>query len=159
MMKTLLAMVLLGGSGLVIAQVDSPVISAELTLLPATTVLERDRVAVLGNYAVLTKASALAYASAQIVSGEQLLVVVDHSSGRLGTTDGGIVVYLHSADSLDGLAADYGLIVNHVFTTSPAGVLAPESRETAVTYLARLSDDSRVISAELNVNFYQEQYH
>jgi hypothetical protein len=77
---------------------------------------------------------------------------------RFGTTDGGIVVYLHSAGSLDGPAADCGLIVNHVFTNSPAGVLAPEFRETAVTYLARLRDDSRVISAELNVNFYQEQY-
>ena len=159
MMKTLLAMVLLWGSGLVIAQAESPVISAELTLLPATSVLERDRVAVLGKYAVLTKASARSYASAQVASGEQLLVVEDPSTGRLGTTDGGIVVYLHSADSLDGLAADYGLIVSHVFTASPAGVLAPEIRETADTYLARLRDDSRVIRAELNVNFYQEQYH
>ena len=92
---------------------------------------------------------------------EPLLVVVDPSSGRLGTTDGGIVVYSHSADSLDSLdslGADYGLIVNHVFTTSPAGAFAPEFSETAVTYLARLCDDFRVINTDLNVNFYQEQY-
>jgi hypothetical protein len=159
MMKILLAMALLWGSALVLAQVESPAISAELTLLPAAAVLERDRVAVIGKYAVLTKASARAYASAQITSGEQLLVVEDPSSGRLGTTDGGIVVHLHTADSLNGLAADYGLIVNHVFSASPAGVLAPEFRETVVTHLARLRDDARVVSAELNVNFYQEQYH
>ena len=89
---------------------------------------------------------------------EPLLVVVDPSSGRLGTTDGGIVVYSHSADSLDSLGADYGLIVNHVFATSPAGAFAPEFSETAVTYLARLCDDFRVINTVLNVDFYQEQY-
>lgn len=158
-MKILLFKALLCCSALVLAQAESPVISKELTLLPASAVLQRDRVALLGNHAVVTKASARAYVRAQTAASEQPLVVEDPANDRLGTTDGGIVVRLYSASSLQGLAADYGLIVSHVFTAQPAGVLVPEVRENAVSYLASLRDDSRVVSAGLNVNFYQERDH
>lgn len=157
MTKILLATTLLLSAALVVAQDESPVISSELTLLPASIVLQQDRIALLGDHAVLTKTAARAYAAEQIGSSEQLLVVEDASSGRLGTSDGGIVVMLHSASSLDGLAADYGLTVQHIFTAQPAAVLSPDDIEIADTYVTQLREDDRVVSAELNVNFYQEQ--
>jgi hypothetical protein len=86
-------------------------------------------------------------------------VVENVRTGRLGTTDGGIVVRVYSPSSLDGLSADYGLTVKHAFTAQPAAVLVPKAPEFADTYVAKLREDYRVVSAELNVNFYQEQAH
>jgi hypothetical protein len=159
MINPLLAIILMFGLPLVLARADSPTIVAEMTLLPVSVVLNQDRIALLGDHAVVTKAVAQTYMSPQRPFGEQLLVVENPINGRFGTTDGGIVVRLHSAGSLDGLAADYGLTVKHVFTAQPVGVVAPEVRETADAYVTRLRDDYRVVSAELNVNFYQEQEH
>ena len=157
MTKTLFASTLLLSSALSVAQSESLVISSKLTLLPASFVFQQDQIALLGDHAVLTKTAAREYATEQIDSGPQLLVVEDASTGRLGTSDGGIVVMLYSASSLDGLAADYGLTVKHAFTAQPAAVLNPSDIEIADTYVTKLREDYRVVSAELDANFYQEQ--
>ena len=134
-------------------------IATDLALVPASLVSDAERLATLGDKAVVTKESASNYESPSKVWGERVLVVENSRTGRLGTTDGGIVVRLHSSASLDGLSADYGLTVKHAFTAQPAAVLLPKDPEVADTYVAKLREDSRVVSAELNVNFYQEQAH
>ncbi len=157
MKKILIAITLVLKPATVFAQDHSPVIASELTVLPASTVLQRDRVALLGEHAVLTKAAARTYASEQIDAKDRLFVVAEPSSGRLGTTDGGMIVVLYSPASLDGLAADYGLTVKHVFSAQPAAVLISKDKAAVNTFVAKLRDDDRVVSAELNVNYYQEQ--
>ena len=132
---------------------DGPTISAELTVLPLAMVAEKDRVAVLGDKAVVTKAAAAKYNRAQSVSESTLRVVQDPVTEDYGITDGGILVHLHSADTLEGLAADYGLTVHHAFSAVPMGVLKAESIEAAPAYISTLRDDPRVISAELDVNY------
>jgi hypothetical protein len=119
---------------------------------------------VLGNKAVVTNAVAANYNQARSGSGAKLRVLQDPVGAKLrvvqdpitedyGTTDGGILVHLHSADTLDGLAADYGLTVHHAFSAVPMGVLKAKSIEAASAYISTLRDDSRVISAELDVNY------
>ena len=141
-----------------------PTISAELTVLPLAMVAEKDRVAVLGDKAVVTNAVAAKYNRPQSGSGAKfrvaqdpirvkLRVVQDPITEDYGTTDGGILVHLHSADTLEGLAADYGLTVHHAFSAVPMGVLKAQSVEAAPTYINTLRDDSRVISAELDVSY------
>jgi hypothetical protein len=132
-------------------------IATDLALVPASLVSDAERLATLGDKAVVTNESASNYESPSRVWGERILVVENSRTGRLGTTDGGIVVRLHSSTSLDGLSADYGLTVKHAFTAQPAAVLLPEDPEVADAYVAKLREDDRVVSAELNVNFYQEQ--
>ena len=134
-------------------------IATDLALVPASLVSDAERLATLGDKAVVTNESASNYESPSKVWGERVLVVENSRTGRLGTTDGGIVVRLYSSASLDGLSADYGLTVKHAFTAQPAAVLLPKDPEVADTYVAKLREDSRVVSAELNVNFYQEQAH
>lgn len=134
-------------------------IATDLALVPASLVSDAERLATLGDKAVVTNESASNYESPSKVWGEPVLVVENSRTGRLGTTDGGIVVRLYSSASLDGLSADYGLTVKHAFTAQPAAVLLPKDPEVADTYVAKLREDSRVVSAELNVNFYQEQAH
>jgi hypothetical protein len=134
-------------------------IATDLALVPASLVSDAERLATLGDKAVVTNESASNYESPSRVWGERILVVENSRTGRLGTTDGGIVVRLYSSASLDGLSADYGLTVKHAFTAQPAAVLLPKDPEVADTYVAKLREDSRVVSAELNVNFYQEQAH
>lgn len=162
MMKTTLVMVVVYWAVMTAGQVEgqeAPRIATELTLVPASLVPEADRLASLGDKAVVAKRSARNYVFPSTVSGERILVVENSRTGRLGTTDGGIVVRLYSSASLDGLSADYGLTVKHAFTAQPAAVLLPKDPEVADTYVAKLREDSRVVSAELNVNFYQEQAH
>ena len=143
---------------------DDPTIATELTVLPLAMVAEKDRVAVLGDKAVVTNAVAAKYNRVQSGSGEKLRVaqapvgvklrvVQDPVTEDYGTTDGGILVHLHSADTLEGLAADYGLTVHHAFSAVPMGVLKAQSVEAAPTYINTLRDDSRVISAELDVSY------
>ena len=165
-MKTTLVMVVVYWAVMTAGQVkgqikgqEAPRIATELTLVPASLVPEADRLASLGDKAVVAKRSARNYVFPSTVSGERMLVVENSRTGRLGTTDGGIVVRLYSSASLDGLSADYGLTVKHAFTAQPAAVLLPKDPEVADTYVAKLREDSRVVSAELNVNFYQEQAH
>ena len=134
-------------------------IATDLALVPASLVSDAERLATLGDKAVVTNESASNYESPSKVWGERVLVVENSRTGRLGTTDGGIGVRLYSSASLDGLSADYGLTVKHAFTAQPAAVLLPKDPEVADTYVAKLREDSRVVSAELNVNFYQEQAH
>ena len=134
-------------------------IATDLALVPASLVSDAERLATLGDKAVVTNESASNYESPSKVWGERVLVVENSRTGRLGTTDGGIVVRLYSSASLDGLSADYGLTVKHAFTAQPAAVLLPKDPEVADTYVAKLREDSRVVSAKLNVNFYQEQAH
>ena len=134
-------------------------IATDLALVPASLVSDAERLATLGDKAVVTNESASNYESPSRVWGERILVVENSRTGRLGTTDGGIVVRLYSSASLDGLSADYGLTVKHAFTAQPAAVLLPKDPEVADTYVAKLREDSRVVSAKLNVNFYQEQAH
>lgn len=132
-------------------------IATDLALVPASLVSDAERLATLGDKAVVTNESASNYESPSKVLGERILVVLNSRTGLLGTTDGGIVVRLHSSASLDGLSADYGLTVKHAFTAQPAAVLIPEDPEVADAYVAKLREDDRVVSAELNVNFYQEK--
>ena len=132
---------------------DSPTISAELILLPLAMVAKKDRVAILGDKAVVMNAVAAKYNRAQSDSASTLRVVQDPVTEDYGTTDGGILVHLHSAGTLEGLAADYGLTVHHVFSAAPMGVLKAESIEAAPAYISTLRDDSRVISAKLDVSF------
>ena len=132
-------------------------IATDLALVPASLVSDAERLATLGDKAVVTSESASNYESPSKVLGERILVVLNSRTGLLGTTDGGIVVRLHSSASLDGLSADYGLTVKHAFTAQPAAVLLPEDPEVADAYVAKLREDDRVVSAELNVNFYQEK--
>lgn len=160
MLKTLALTLLITGSGLALAAQDAssiPRIATELTVLPAAMVPARDRVAILGNNVVVTKAVAAKYVMPQKITEAELLVVEDISHGQFGTTNGGIVVHLHAKDRLHDLAADYGLRVHHEFGALPMGVLLPAERESAGTVVMTLRADERVISAILDVNFYQEQ--
>ena len=86
-------------------------------------------------------------------SASTLRVVQDPVTADYGTTDGGILVHLHSTDTLEVLASDYALTVHHAFSAVPMGVLKAESIEAAPAYISTLRDDPRVISAELDVNY------
>jgi hypothetical protein len=52
------------------------------------------------------------------------------------------------------IAADYGLDLKHEFSALPMGELLPKNINAAASVLTSLRADSRIISADLDVNFY-----
>jgi hypothetical protein len=158
-MKTILSLLLIISSLLVFAEFIEPVqdrspkIDLNLTAIDASVVPEADRLALLGDVAVIDKSVEGKY-SRPASSGLSLLVVRDPMTGKYGTSDGGIIVRTRDGESLTAIAADYGLDLKHQFSALPMGVLIPTNISTAASYLNSLRADSRIISADLDVNFY-----
>ena len=158
-MKILLSLSLIISSLLVFAEFiepledRSPVIDLNLTITDASAVAEIDRVALLGGVAVINKSVEGKYSRAAS-TGSSLLVVRDPITGKYGTSDGGIIIGTREGESLSAIAADYGLDLKHEFSALPMGVLLPKNISAAASVLTSLRADSRIISADLDVNFY-----
>ena len=131
----------------------SPTIELDLMVLDASQVAELDRIAVIGNVAVIKKSVSSKYVGA-LSSAPTLLVVRDPASGKYGTTDGGIIISFEPEQNLKTIASDYGLVIKHRFSAVSKGVLIPSNSTDIASYLRSLRADSRVISADLDVNFY-----
>ena len=136
---------------------EIPTISPSLTVLPAAMVAEEDRLFVLGDNAVVTGVVAAQYSRPESKPESTLHVVQDPVTEDYGITDGRILIHLHSANSLQGLAADYGLTVYHTFSAVPMGVLTADSIAAATSHVNALRDDPRVISAELDVSYFRQR--
>lgn len=158
-MKTLLSLLMIISSFLVFAEyIDpfedrSPAIDLNLTVLDASVVAQADRLALLGDVAVIDKSGEGKY-SRPASTGSSLLVVRDPMTGKYGTSDGGIIIRTRESESLLAIAADYGLDLKHEFSALPMGVLMPKNISAAASVLTALRADSRIISAHLDVNFY-----
>lgn len=158
-MKTLLSLLMIISSFLVFAEyIDpfedrSPAIDLNLTVLDASVVAQADRLALLGDVAVIDKSGEGKY-SRPASTGSSLLVVRDPMTGKYGTSDGGIIIRTRESESLLAIAADYGLDLKHEFSALPMGVLMPKNISAAASVLTALRADSRIISADLDVNFY-----
>jgi len=158
-MKTLLSLLLIISSILVYAEFTgsiedrSPEIDFNLTVLDASAVAEADSLALLGDVAVIDKSVEGKYLRASS-TGSSLLVVRDPMTGKYGTSDGGIIIRTRESESLSAIAADYGLDLKHEFSALPMGVLMPKNISAAASVLTSLRADSRIISADLDVNFY-----
>ena len=134
----------------------SPSVAQNLTVLDASVVSDEDRLALLDNRAVVNKSVVINYpASASI--GTVLLVVQDSMSGKYGTTDGGIIVQIQEGQSLSAVASDYGMDIKHEFSALPMGVLMPSNINAAASYLSSLRADSRIVTADLDVNYYDNK--
>ncbi len=131
----------------------SPTIASDLMVLDASQVAESDRVAVIGNKAIVNKSTTAKYASALAVAAS-LLVVQDSASGKYGTSDGGIIVRFSEGENLADIASDHGLTIKHEFSALPMGVLMPSDIDAAAFYLSSLRADSRIVTADLDVNYY-----
>ena len=92
-------------------------------------------------------------------SAPALLVVQDPTNGKYGTTDGGIIISFEAEQNLSVIASDHGLDIKHGFSAVPKGVLMPSNGADIASYLESLRADSRVISADLDVNFYDLRAH
>jgi hypothetical protein len=158
-MKTLLLLLLIISSILVYAEFTgsiedrSPEIDLNLTVLDASVVAEADSLALLGDVAVIDKSVKGKYLIAASTS-SSLLVVRDPMTGKYGTSDGGIITRTREGESLSAIAADYGLDLKHEFSALPMGVLMPKNISAAASVLTTLRADSRILSADLDVNFY-----
>jgi hypothetical protein len=158
-MKTLLSLLLIISSFLVFAEYmdpfedRSPAIDPNLTVLDASVVAQADRLALLGDVAVIDKSVEGKY-SRPASTGSSLLVVRDPMTGKYGTSDGGIIIRTRESESLSAIAADYGLDLKHEFSALPMGVLMPKNISAAASILTTLRADSRILSADLDVNFY-----
>ena len=158
-MKTLLSLLLIISSFLVFAEYmdpfedRSPAIDPNLTVLNASVVAQADRLALLGDVAVIDKSVEGKY-SRPASTGSSLLVVRDPMTGKYGTSDGGIIIRTRESESLSAIAADYGLDLKHEFSALPMGVLMPKNISAAASVLTTLRADSRILSADLDVNFY-----
>ena len=158
-MKILLSLLLIISSLLVFAEFIEPVrdrspkIDLNLTVIDASVVPEADRLALLGDVAVIDKSVEGKYLRAAS-TGSSFLVVRDPMTGKYGTSDGGIIIGTREGESLSAIAADYGLDLKHEFSALPMGVLLPKNISAAASVLTSLRADSRIISADLDVNFY-----
>ena len=153
----LVMVILLSGTSLgqfLGGEVDgSPTIELDLMVLDASQVAELDRIAVIGNVAVIKKSFSSKYVGA-LSSASTLLVVRDPASGKYGTTDGGMIISFEPEQNLTTIASDHGLVIKHRFSAVPKGVLISPNSNDIASYLRSLRADSRVISADLDVNFY-----
>ena len=131
----------------------SPTIELDLMVLDASQVAKLDRIAVIGNVAVIKKSVSSKYVVA-LSSAPTLLVVRDPASGKYGTTDGGMIISFEPEQNLKTIALDHGLLIKHRFSAVPKGVLISSNSADVASYLKALRADSRVISADLDVNFY-----
>ncbi len=158
-MKIVLLLLLIISSILVYAEYmdpfedRSPAIDPNLTVLDASVVAQADRLALLGDVAVIDKSNEGKY-SRPASTGSSLLVVRDPMTGKYGTSDGGIIIRTRENESLSAIAADYGLDLKHEFSALPMGVLMPKNISAAASVLTTLRADSRILSADLDVNFY-----
>ena len=158
-MKTILTLYFLIFGSLALAEshgsieVREPVIEQNLVVLNAALVAESDRLALLGDLAVIDKTAAGGFAVSASKS-RGLLVVRDPMTGKYGTSDGGIIIRTREGESLSAIAADYGLALKHEFSALPMGVLMPKNINAAASILITLKADSRILSADLDVNFY-----
>jgi hypothetical protein len=130
----------------------SPTVAPDLIVLEASQVAESDRIAVIGNKAVINKSASSKYASA-LAFAPSLFVVQDPITGKYGTSDGGIVIRFSEGENLAAIAADYGMDIKHEFSALPMGVLMPFNTGAAASYLSSLRADFRVVTADLDVNF------
>ena len=153
----LVIMILLSGASLgqfLGGEVErSPTIELDLMALDVSQVAELDRIAVIGNVAVIKKSVSSKYVVA-LSSAPALLVVRDPASGKYGTTDGGMIISFEPEQNLTTIALDHGLDIKHRFSAVPKGVLISSNSTDVASYLKALRADSRVISADLDVNFY-----
>ena len=158
-MKTMLILHFLIFGSLALAEshgsieVRQPVIKQNLVVLNAALVAESDRLALLGDLAVIDKTAAGGFEVSASKS-RGLLVVRDPMTGKYGTSDGGIIIRTREGKSLSAIAADYGLDLKHEFSALPMGVLMPKNISAAASVLTTLRADSRILSADLDVNFY-----
>ena len=159
-MKTMLAFYCLTLSSLAVGDAltsivaRAPVIERNLIVMDVTAVSNSDRIAQLGELAVLDKAAASGYAVS--TSARPGLLVVRHPrTGAYGTSDGGMIVRLLEGSLLQDIARDYGLFIKQEFSSIPMGTLEPADRTAVVSYLELLNTDPRVVFAELDVNFYE----
>ncbi|MDA8954130.1 hypothetical protein N9H90_10270 [Pseudomonadales bacterium] len=127
-----------------------------LIILDITNTIASERIAVLGDKAVVKKSVLAQRMSAlENYSRTQNTYVIRRSSdNRLGTTDGAVLIYLHSGVSLSAVAIEFGLTIKHEFSALNGGLLMPSSVNSTDQIIARLLLDSRVRSAELNANYY-----
>tara|TARA_B100001989_G_scaffold240889_1_gene206336 strand:- start:293 stop:784 length:492 start_codon:yes stop_codon:yes gene_type:complete len=129
------------------------VVEPSLSVVDVNSVAVLDRLATLGNLAVVRKdVERDTFDTASL--GSSLLVVRDPRSGRYGTSDGSIIIRTVAGISLNDLAFEYGLAVKHSYSELPMGVLSPSDSDSVWSYLSALRMDSRVIFADLDVNFY-----
>ena len=134
----------------------SPTIASDLMVLDASQVAELDRIAVIGNVAVIKKGMSSKYVGA-LSSAPVLLVVRDPSSGKYGTTDGGIIISFEAEQNLSAIASDHGLNIKHEFSALPMGVLMSSDINAAGSYLSSLRADPRIVTADLDVNYYDNK--
>ena len=134
----------------------SPTIASDLMVLEASQVAELDRIAVIGNVAVVKKTVSSKYVGA-LSSAPILLVVRDPTSGKYGTTDGGIIIIFEAEQNLSAIASDHGLGIKHRFSALPMGVLMPSNTGAAASYLSSLRADPRIVTADLDVNYYDNK--
>ena len=144
------------GSALQSLDVSPPVIEQNLVVMSSSAVLKTDRLAELGKLAVIEKSAASRY-GASASANQGLLVVRNPMTGEYGTSDGGVIVRVQDRDQLKDVARDYGLIVKHVFSAAPMGILMSINRTAVMSHLEMLNEDPRVLFAELNVNFYNQK--
>jgi len=158
-MKTLCSMLMLIWSCSAVASMLSnvrtlnPIVMSDLAVVSLSDAEKSARVAVLGDKAVVAKGVGVTRASAG--RDVELLVIQHPSNGRYGTSDGGILVFLHAAGDLEGLAADYGLNIKDSLSSAPIGILHPADIETSVSFLEPLRSDPRVVAAQLDTNYYE----
>ncbi len=158
-MKIILPLLILSYSanalsqGLELFKERALVVEPSLSVVDAKSVAALDRVATLGNLAVVRRDDERdTFDTAS--SGISLLVVRDPRSGRYGTSDGSIIIRTVEGISLYDLASGHGLAVKHSYSELPMGVLSPPAPDSVSLYLRALRTDSRVIFADLDVNFY-----
>jgi hypothetical protein len=137
---------------------------AELAVVPEKTVEEHLVLDRLGGLVVVNineiskdRSFKTAASSAKLQKQGTLFVVEDITTNRYGTTDGGIIVHAESNEVFEAVVADSGLILKHRFKGMAVGILFSDDPRDWQKAIEALIKDERVLSAELNVNFYENQ--
>jgi hypothetical protein len=137
---------------------------ADLAVVPEKTVEEHFVLDRLGGLVVVNinetstdRSFKTAASSAKLQKQSTLFVVEDITTNRYGTTDGGIIVHAGSNEVFEAVVADSGLSLKHRFKGMAAGILFSDDPRDWQKAIELLSKDDRVLSAELNVNFYDRQ--
>ena len=138
-----------------------PKIMTELKVVRLAEAAAHDRLAILWDKAVVKKATKSETPSASRTlspSPDLALIVVQRPSDKkYGTSDGGIIVSVKNKEDLTKLASDYGMNVKHVFDSLVMGTLIPYDFQQAASFVSKLRGDPRVLHAELDVNYYDQQ--
>jgi hypothetical protein len=137
---------------------------ADLAVVPEKNVKEHFVLDRLGGLVVVNineisedRSFKTATSSAKLQKQGALFVVEDITTNRYGTTDGGIIVHAESNEVFEAVVTDSGLILKHRFKGIAAGVLFSDDPRDWQKAIELLNNDDRVLSAELNVNFYDRK--